>query len=66
MQDFKRQNVYLCGIIKVNPIVQRRPRNTENSRPPKSKLVSCFVPNEKRSVEMCNEFFLNRISDGRM
>lgn len=39
MGDFKRQNTYLCGLLVFNPVAQRRPRNTDNRRPPKSKTI---------------------------
>lgn len=68
MGDFKRQNTYLCGLLVFNPVAHRRPRNTDNRRPPKSKTIRYFLQTEKKRVKVCKKFFLNmfQISNGRI
>ncbi|XP_050436678.1 uncharacterized protein LOC126843296 isoform X2 [Adelges cooleyi] len=66
MSDYKRQNTYICGLIKRYEVKVRRTR--DGSRGNKGSTNKYFLNIEGMNLNVCKLFFLQTfaISDGRM
>lgn len=66
MENYGKQNAYLCGLVHHLPIKQRRPR--DGTKGGKQCTNTFSIQNENSTIRVCKKFFLDtfQVSDGRM